>query len=282
MEDAAGTTFRVLAAFHRFRTPARVRDALLDHLVVDSLVAGLSADGRAAIEAEVGSLTSAGVRTLAVDEAGFPARLFHRGRAMVPALFYSGNIELLREPCVSVSGSRDVSDAGASAATRLGEIMAAERVCLVAGNARGVDSLAARSALMHGGRSILVLPEGITCFRPSPTLERMFTATNHLIVSQFPPGQKWATRNAMARNRVICGLGEQLIVVEARERGGSLAAGREALKLNKPVLALTYGRDEPRGNAMLIEDGAAPIDTPQQLRYELAKPWQPPEQGTLL
>lgn len=129
---------------------------------------------------------------------------------------------------------------------------------------------------------ILVLPEGITRFSAKPEFRSLLRERNHLIVSQFEPGQRWVAHNAMARNRVICGLATSVVVIEARDSGGSLAAGREALKLGRRLVTLTYGDQTPPGNQILVDEGATVVETPGELREALANRSRPPEQGTLL
>lgn len=272
--------FRVLAAFHIFRTPARVRDALQNQISLDETIAQHDHE-LSGVETEATRLAAEGVRVVAVDDHAFPPGLFHRGRPIAPALFYKGNIDLLASQCVGVSGSRDVSERGGSAAARSGAAISDLGFCLVAGNARGVDTIAVTSALTRSGRAILVLPEGISRFEPRAELHSLLTDGNHLIVSQFTPGQRWATHNAMARNRVICGLSRSVVVIEARESGGSLAAGREALKTGRQLLALTYGDRTPSGNRLLVDEGAVPVDSPDMLKHLLSTRSQPPEQGSL-
>ncbi|MCX2966290.1 DNA-processing protein DprA [Gordonia aquimaris] len=273
--------FRVLAAFHLFRTPARVTKALLNREVLeDAIETHLSEMSQ--VEDHAARLSSENIGVLAVRDPAFPNTLADRGMPIVPALFYKGNPELVTHDCVAVSGSRDVSDRGTSAAARAGKIIAAADLCLVAGNARGVDTVSASSVLANSGRTIFVLPEGISRSQPRAALHDLLTEDNHLVVSQFPPNQDWAAHSAMARNRVICGLSRSVLVVEARQSGGSLAAGREAQKLSRQLLTLTYGDNTPPGNQLLIDEGATPVDSPDALRTLLTAVSEGPEQGTLL
>ncbi|WP_435173649.1 DNA-processing protein DprA [Gordonia hongkongensis] len=280
-DGAANDLARVLGAFSLFRTPAKVRDALSDRTALDASLSELEADVEHDIYVRASLLRDAGIGVITVDDDRFPSGLKHRGRAIAPALFYRGNLDLLKSRCISVSGSRDVSERGSAAATRLGEIAAAGS-CLVAGNARGVDTITASAALTAGGSAILVLPEGITHFRPKSAFRSLLTPTNHLVVSQFPPDQRWAAHNAMVRNRVICGLASSVVVVEARDSGGSLAAGREAIKLGRLLITLSFENQTPPGNQILIGEGAVAANTPEELQELLSRTDDRPEQTTLL
>ena len=84
----------------------------------------------------------------------------------------------------------------------------------------------------------------------------------------------------MARNNVIIGLSLALIVVEASEKGGTLAAGTKALQLNKPVLALEFTMN-PQGNAELIRNGAISIRNRTELRIRLMEVAKNPQGNQL-
>jgi DNA processing protein len=109
-----------------------------------------------------------------------------------------------------------------------------------------------------------------------------FDAQRILVVSQFHPAQTWASYAAMARNHVIFGLGRALVVIEAGEKGGTLAAGREALKLGRPVFALSFDKGTPLGNRMLIEAGARPVSSRHELGQALDALGEDPQQGVLM
>ncbi|GAB38076.1 DNA-processing protein DprA [Gordonia sputi] len=274
---------RVLFAIHIARTPAKIRDVLLDRNALHTQIGNVDSDTAARIRDEAAEFaTSVGV--ISADNSRFPVQLVRRGKAIVPALFYRGELGLLDTPMVAVSGSRKVSDRGAAAATRLGEIVAQSGQTLVSGNARGVDTLATTAASSRGGSTVLVLPEGITHFRPDEENPDIgMSDSTGLVLSQFSPHQPWSVHTAMGRNRVICGLAGTVVVVEAGESGGSLAAGREALKLGRHLVTLTYGDHTPEGNQILISEGASPIASPDALREALLPPSDDePEQARLL
>ena len=124
---------------------------------------------------------------------------------------------------------------------RAGRVATQQGLTVVSGYARGVDTVTHVSALASGGSTVIVLPEGINHFRVKrgPVAD-VWSEERVLVVSQFPQGRPWSAGNAMTRNNVIIGLSLALIVVEASEKGGTLAAGTKALQLNKPVLALEF------------------------------------------
>ena len=92
-----------------------------------------------------------------------------------------------------------------------------------------------------------------------------------LVVSQFPPRQPWHVGSAMARNAIIAGLSEALVVVEAGAEGGTLNAGKQALALGRPVIALEFESvSTPPGNGILLAMGAVSHRRPSDLPDTLA------------
>lgn len=269
MSSSKGHLERVLFAYHLFRTAAKTRDGLLlEEGDFNARVAELDNRTVAEIESQIEYLESHRVGVLSAESTLYPSALTRRGKAVVPALFYRGDIATMDGPLVAVSGSRNVSDRGAAAASRLGEVVAQTGYGLISGKARGVDSLASTSALQSGGVVVLVLPEGIA----SVDWKEFANSDSGriLVLSQFTPSQRWTVHGAMERNRVICGLANTVVVVEAGETGGSLAAGREALKIGRQLLAFTYREDTPPGNRILLREGARAVSSPDELREILS------------
>ena len=138
---------------------------------------------------------------------------------------------------------------------------------MVSGYARGVDTETHLGALESGGATIIVLAEGIEHFRHKKAFSSTgLPADRTCVVSQFPPKQSWTAGGAMTRNGTIVGLSKALVVVEAGEKGCTLNAGLTCLKAERPVLALEYGtRPTPTGNRVLIDKGAMPVKSTDEL-----------------
>jgi DNA processing protein len=187
------------------------------------------------------------------------------------ALFTKGNSELLHAPGVGMCGSRNASPRGLSAAAGCGEEVAGQRLAIVSGYAKGVDTETHLAALRTGGSTVIVLAEGIGGFRQKRAFDEVGLDPDRvLVVSQFPPTQRWTAGAAMTRNGVIAGLGLALVVIEAGEKGGTLNAGSQALRMQRPVLALEFeSMDTPAGNQLLIRDGAMPVRSRADLRRAL-------------
>lgn len=202
------------------------------------------------------------IRSLGLNDAAYPPRLKRLlGRHSPARIFFRGNLSLIYEHSISFCGARDASEKGIEAAALCARTACKNSFIVTSGNARGVDRAAHREALENGGATILVLPEGFDHFRVPAELRDVWDWARVLIVSQFEPRTVWKSYHAMARNKVIMGLSCAMIVVEAGEKGGTRAAGEEALKLEIPLFAVDYGFDEgvAPGNRALIARGAKPL-----------------------
>jgi DNA processing protein len=186
-------------------------------------------------------------------------------------LFYWGNLGLLEERGVGMCGSRHVSGRGSEAARACGEEVASEGWHVVSGYAKGVDTETHLAALDAGAGTVIVLAEGILNFRRKRVFDEVpFDSERVLVLSQFPPNQRWSVGGAMTRNGLIAALGEALVVVEAGEKGGTLNAGMQGLDLQKPVFALQFSDETPPGNQRLLDAGAQAVKTRRALK-ELLK-----------
>lgn len=200
--------------------------------------------------------------SLAISDPRYPARLKRLlGRQAPERIFVQGNLELIYEHAISFCGARNASEKGIGAAAVCARTACKNSFVVTSGNARGVDRATHREALENGGTTILVLPEGFDHFRVAAELRDVWDWNRVLVVSQFEPRTVWKSYHAMARNKVIMGLSCAMIVVEAGEKGGTRAAGEEALKLRIPLFAVDYGFDEnvAPGNRALIARGAKPL-----------------------
>jgi DNA processing protein len=231
--------------------------------VLGELFDQLDSSSRRQLTISAEDLLSRGVTAVLRETSEYP-KLLSQVPSAPPVLFCSGRLSLLSAPSVGVCGSRRASNEGLHAAAIGGGVFAGYDLVSVSGYARGVDMVTHVSTLESGGSTIIVLPEGISHFTIKREMATAWDPSRVLVVSQFSPTQPWTAGGAMARNSVIIGLSLALLVVEAGESGGTFAAGRRALELGRRVLALQFA-DMPPGNAMLLENGAIPVNDPVEL-----------------
>lgn len=155
-----------------------------------------------------------------------------------PAFLYAaGDLELLRRgPRVSIVGTRKPSEEGLRRTAELAGLLVQQGVTVVSGLALGIDTIAHRTAMEGGGKTIAVL--GTPLDEVSPPQNRGLQeaiAKDHLVISQFPSGQAVQRGNFPQRNRTMALISDASVIVEAGEGSGTLHQGYEALRLNRPL-----------------------------------------------
>ena len=200
---------------------------------------------------------------LARSDARFPPRLkaiFDPPRSLY--LRGSGEPELLGRRAVGVVGARSCSPYGAQVARMLGRELAAAGLVVVSGLARGIDGEAHRGALESGGPTVGVLGCGIDRDYPAAnaSLSRRME-DGWLVVSEYEAGVEPAPWRFPARNRIIAGLCEAVVVVEARERSGALITADFALEEGREVFAVPGEITSALsvGSNALLRLGATPL-----------------------
>ncbi|MGH3938036.1 MAG: DNA-processing protein DprA [Pseudonocardiaceae bacterium] len=233
------------------------------------LASSLSAEVSGTLDAEVEQLHAAGVTAVLLGGSDYPPTLASLP-ACPPVLFVLGESQHLQDLAVGICGSRHATEQGLRAARACGDAASEIGLTIVSGNARGVDMAAQTSALTAGGATTAVLAEGIRHFQPTEALRAAGWDTGRAAaVSQFAPTRRWSVGAAMTRNGVIIGLSQALIVVEAGATGGTISAGKQALRVGRPVFALQFAGGTPTGNAELIDMGAVAIRSRADLAEHL-------------
>lgn len=256
-----------VSAFVDPRTPARIH-AVLRSEGRDGLKRRFLALGEAdrdTVIAKANELADKGIYAVLYGDDLYPRQL-ERLATSSPIFFCWGNPELFSAPSIGMCGSRKATDLGLKAAALCGEEASASGIAVVSGYAKGVDTTTHLAALESGGKTVIVLPEGIDGFRIKKDFPRdLFRKENVLAVSQFAPRQPWTAGAAMTRNKVIYGLGLALVVIEAGDSGGTLAAGEGALANGRPVLVLDFDGSTPPGNRILLQRGGIPVPNRRKL-----------------
>lgn len=237
----------------------------------ESIVDELTDDQATEVMELASQLHADGVSALLAGEPGYPVVLAN-ARVSAAVLFIKGSRQLLDRPGLGICGARNATAEGLKAARSCSEVIASLGFNVVSGYARGVDMACHSGALAAGGTTVVVLPEGIQNFKiRSGEFGQLWDPARVVVVSQFSPRQPWSAAGAMARNSVISGLSQALVVVEAGETGGTLAAGMHALDRGQPVMALElFGA--PPGNRLLQDRGATPIRSRDELESCIAEP----------
>ena len=200
-----------------------------------------------------------GIEVVSLVDPRYPSTLHQLlGDASPVILLCRGNLGLLDKIGVGFCGSREATDKGISTARATASQLAKVGVNVVSGYATGVDMAAHSAALEADGTTSIILAEGILRFRVKREIRALWDDRRTLVVSEFGANLPWSVSHAMTRNRTICGLSRALVLIEAKATGGSIQAGRDALRLQLPLFAAVYeGMPESAtGNQELLREGA--------------------------
>jgi len=180
-----------------------------------------------------------------------------------------------RALCLAMVGSRNPTPQGESNARQFAKVFGAADLCVVSGLALGVDGAAHDGALLGGGTTIAVVGTGLDRVYPKKHLDLAHRiAQDGLIISEFPLGTPPLTANFPKRNRIISGLSQGTLVVEATLKSGSLITARLAAEQGKDVFAIPGSIHSPqsRGCHALIKQGAKLVESAQDVLEELRLP----------
>lgn len=155
-------------------------------------------------------------------------------------LYYKGNLDLLKEEkIIAVVGTRNPSSYGKLCCEYMVKRMTNANITIVSGFAKGIDSIAHKTSLLTGGKTIAVIASGLDIVYPASNLSLYREIEeNGLIISEYEEGVKPFKSNFPQRNRIIAGLSRGTIVVESKDRGGSLITADLALEFNRDVYAV--------------------------------------------
>jgi DNA processing protein len=190
-----------------------------------------------------------------------------------PACIWTrGDRSILQGAAVAVIGARLASHEGLIAAREIAFDLARAGIVVVSGLARGIDAAAHRGALDGGGKTIAVLGTGIDRVYPAENgvlFEEI--AAKGLLVTEFQPGAAPEEWHFPRRNRIISGLSKAVVVVEAREKSGSLITARLAADQGRDVMAVpgTFVGGRNRGANALLRDGAKLVESAVDILQEL-------------
>ena len=216
--------------------------------------------------AVVERLAREGFRAVTYSEEAYPSHL-KLAPDPPPALFVGG--DLGGGATVALVGSRRATRSGLETAAVLGRALAARGVRVVSGLAAGVDAAAHEGAIEAGGRTVGVLGCGIDVVYPRENRE-LFRRVGEegALVSEYYLGEAPLAWRFPARNRIIAGLSDAVVVVEAPEKSGALITARHAIDAGRDVWAVPGPRGAPecRGSNRLLADGAGVLwDVPEFL-----------------
>ena len=226
------------------------------------------------IERTLAWASEAGNRVLTLADTDYPRQLFDITDPPV-LLYVKGEPALLSRPGIALVGARSATAAGEANAEAFARTLAQQGLVVVSGLALGIDAAAHRGALAAGSTgagTVAVIGTGIDRIYPArnAALAREIAAAG-AVVSEFPLGTPPLQHNFPRRNRLIAGLAEGVLVVEAALGSGSLITARLATETGREVFAIPGSIHSPlsRGCHRLIRDGAKLVETAEDVVEEL-------------
>lgn len=216
-----------------------------------------------------------GISVVPYLDPAFPDVL--RGIADPPALLYvAGTMpDFENQFCIGMVGTRKLSESGMQNAYRLSWELSGAKALIISGLAEGIDGVCAVGAIKGGGKTVAVVGCGLDIAYPGHHGKLMNTIvqTGGAILSEYPPGTPPKQYHFPVRNRIISGLSQIVIVVEAGMSSGSLITARSAFSQGKKVYTIPADPEiqAAEGNNKLLQDGAKVVlesrDIVEQYRY---------------
>jgi DNA processing protein len=260
-----------------FKTPASVFDAsaeaisglgFLNRSQVEAILAG---PDESRVREIMESLEAAGARAICMDDPGYPEILKEIDDP--PSVLYTrGSLDDL-QPAVAMVGMRSPSLYGKETAFRIARDLSAQGISIISGLARGIDKEAHRGALEGIAGTVAVLGSGIDIIYP-PEHEGLAQSigAKGAVVSEFPPGTRPDAKNFPRRNRIISGLSQAVVIVEATLKSGAMITARYALDQGRQVMAVPGNITNVRsqGPHRLITQGALLVQNAQDVLAEIA------------
>lgn len=188
-------------------------------------------------------------------------------------LYVVGNISILNKTGIAIVGCRDNSIYGKKIAKQFSYGLAKKGLVVISGLAKGIDSYAHQGAIMVKGETIAVLGNGLHTIYPKENemLAKQIIQKNGCIISEYPLGVKPLAYHFPARNRIISGLSKAVLVIEAKEKSGTLITVDFALEQGKEVFCIPGNIDSIKsvGTNKLIKQGAKLVTNENEILEEI-------------
>ena len=182
---------------------------------------------------------------------------------------------MLNSLCFSVVGSRDLTPYGKRIEKKFVKELALRGITIVSGMAIGSDAVAHSEALENGGNTIAVLPCGFNHIYPKENipLYRKILENNGLVITEYEANVSAESKLFLARNRIVSGLSEGVLIVEAKTRSGTSVTAKYAEEQNRKVFALPGRLDSKNGIGVnnLIKRGAIMVTSAKDIVDEIPK-----------
>lgn len=202
------------------------------------------------------------IKTIKIKDKNYPEKLkyiYHPPKE----LYILGDVSILNETAIAIVGCRNCSEYGKKVSYQLAQNLSREDIIIISGLAKGVDTYAHQGTISVNKKTIAVLGCGLDIVYPPENKElyKEILQNGGAIISEYPLGAKPLKQHFPARNRIISGLSDGVLVVEARQRSGTLITVEHALEQGKDVYAIPGSilSKFSEGTNELIKQGAIPV-----------------------
>lgn len=259
--------------FHKLLAVLKTPEAAWRANLPDLMSAGLSEKEASVIiikrsaidpDAELEQLEKSGIKAITIQDEAYPKNLKELFDAP-PVIYFRGDFNCLRRPCLAVVGARKHTAYGQAAAEKLVPPLSAAGITIISGLALGIDAIAHASALKAKGLTAAVLGSDLDWKNIGPKtnfkLAEEIIGTGGCILSEYPPPMAANRATFPQRNRIISGLSRGILIIEAGEYSGSLITANCALEQNRDIFAVPDSIFSPysAGANNLIKRGAKPV-----------------------
>ena len=226
---------------------------------------------RISLEAEIEKIGRYGVKAITWHDPDYPSRL-KEIYDYPPVLYIRGSLLPEDEWCLAVVGTRRASVYGRQVTEEIVNDLSRSKITIASGLAKGIDSIAHRSALDAGGRTIAVFACGLDSVYPGENAELARRIIQQgALVSEYPLGTRPRATNFPRRNRILSGMSLGVLIIEAGETSGALITANLALEQNREVFAVPGSILSPasKGTNRLIQEGAKLVSDHTDILEEL-------------
>ena len=211
------------------------------------------------VEKHISYMKNNNIEIISIQDKEYPKLLKHIYDPPIN-LYIKGNKQILNNESIAIIGCREASNYGLSVANEFAYNLSKQNINIISGLARGIDSEAHLGAVRANQKTIAVLGNGLDIIYPKENNKLVQNILNSggAIISEYPLGTKPNKENFPARNRIISGMSKSLIVVEAKEKSGTLITVDFALEQGRDVFVIPGNINSKNsvGTNELIKQGA--------------------------
>ncbi len=247
---------------------SELRNAGLDAGSVKSIVAFRP---QIDTDAEIEKMSLAGIHAYTYQDTAYPARL-KETYDYPPVIYVRGSFSPQDEWSIAVVGTRHATAYGRQVTEEIVSDLARSKITVVSGLARGIDTIAHRTCLESGGRTMAIFACGLdTIYPPENARLARQIVENGALISEYPLGIKPRSENFPRRNRIMSGLCLGTLVIEAGEKSGALITAQMALEQNREVFAVPGSilSSASIGTNRLLQEGAKLVTDYKDILEEL-------------